>query len=172
MKKIILSILTLGVLGITSCSSDPCKDKTAATQCNGKGVLVTNGSACDCQCDAGYEGTSCATLSTSKFVGTWAAIDNNTTIGSVGPYSSAITVGASVGTLTIGNFSNVGVAVNSTVKGNEITIPNQTLGTLYTVSGSGTFSTSSTGSSVIAMKYTIVKLSNSTSYPYTGTWTK
>lgn len=74
MKKIFLSIVTLGVLGIMSCTSDPCKDKSALTQCNGKGALVANGSSCDCQCDAGYTGTDCNTLVITSAIGTWSQV--------------------------------------------------------------------------------------------------
>lgn len=74
MKKIILSILTIGTLAITSCTSDPCKDLTATTKCNGKGVLVANGSSCDCQCDAGYSGADCNTLVITSAIGTYAQV--------------------------------------------------------------------------------------------------
>lgn len=90
MKKIFLSIVTLGVLGIMSCTSDPCKDKTALTQCNGKGVLVANGSSCDCQCDAGYTGTDCKTAILPTLIKVW----SNQTSSNNSPFTAQTSIAA------------------------------------------------------------------------------
>lgn len=71
MKKILLSLLAGGTLVITSCSSDPCKDKSAITLCNNNGTLVSNGSNCDCACNAGYSGASCNTVDITTAIGNW-----------------------------------------------------------------------------------------------------
>lgn len=172
MKKLLLSILTVGTLVITSCTSDPCKDKSAATQCSGNGTLVSGTSTCDCSCNVGFEGTDCATKSSTKFIGSWTALDRDGSGTNVGPYASPVAEGTTTGTIIIGNFSNLGAPVNATVSGDKVTIGNQVLGTAYTVSGSGTYSKTTTGSASINMTYAIVKVATSQTLNYTGTWTK
>jgi hypothetical protein len=61
MRKIIYSFLALGAIAISSCSSDPCKDKSAV-DCKNGGTWVASGSNCNCVCAAGYSGTDCSTL--------------------------------------------------------------------------------------------------------------
>lgn len=71
MKKLIYSFLALGALVISSCSSDPCKDKSALTLCSGNGTLEASGSNCNCKCNAGYSGTNCSTLVMTSIIGSW-----------------------------------------------------------------------------------------------------
>lgn len=59
MKKIIYSVIALGALVISSCSSDPCEGKSAVTLCSGNGTLAASGSNCACNCNAGFFGTKC-----------------------------------------------------------------------------------------------------------------
>lgn len=171
MKKIFILMITVSALLFSSCSSDPCEGKTATTLCNDNGIPVDNNGSCECTCNAGYEGADCSILSSSKFVGSWTATDM-TGGQTVGPYTAAISAGTTTNSVLIGNFSNTGDNVNATISGNEVTIANQVLGTEFTVSGSGTYSTTSTGSSALNMTYVITKVSNSTTYSHTGTWTK
>jgi hypothetical protein len=171
MKKLIIAIFATGTLIISSCTTDPCEGKSATTLCSGKGTLVTSGSTCGCNCDVGYEGADCATLTSAKFSGSWTALDNDGS-STVGPYTSSIAAGTASGSILIGNFSNLGSNVNATVSGNAVTISNQVLGTAYTVSGGGTFSKTTTGSSALAMTYKITQVSSGAVKNYTGTWTK
>jgi hypothetical protein len=72
MKKIfmmlgIASMITL----ISSCTSDPCEGKTATELCSGKGTLADQNGTCGCNCDAGYEGTKCETLTITSLIGDW-----------------------------------------------------------------------------------------------------
>lgn len=69
MKKLFISILTLGALAISSCSSDPCEGKSAATTCSGNGTLVSGTSSCSCNCSAGYIGSKCDSTLASKIAG-------------------------------------------------------------------------------------------------------
>jgi len=71
LKSLLFSgIVTLGVfsmIGYTSCKKDACKD-----------VVCKNGGTCadgSCKCPTGYEGASCETKMTAKFVGTFNATD-------------------------------------------------------------------------------------------------
>lgn len=74
MKKIILSLLAIGALIVTSCSSDPCKDKTRATTCSGKGTPTASGSACACVCDTGYSGTNCSVQDITSAIGSYSLV--------------------------------------------------------------------------------------------------
>jgi hypothetical protein len=72
MKKIfmmlgIASMITL----ISSCTSDPCKDKSAIELCSGKGTLADKNGTCGCNCDAGYTGTKCEITVIPFFIGNY-----------------------------------------------------------------------------------------------------
>jgi len=90
MKKIIYSFLALGAIVFSSCSSDPCKDKSATTLCSGKGVLVTNGSNCECSCNAGYTGTDCNTAIMPSLIKVW----NNQTSSNNSPFTATTAIAA------------------------------------------------------------------------------
>lgn len=61
--KYLASLLTVAILGLSSCQKDPCKKVT----CQNGGTCV-NGS---CQCSLPYEGSSCEIDARDKFVGIW-----------------------------------------------------------------------------------------------------
>ncbi|MCU0329339.1 MAG: hypothetical protein MUE53_10140 [Chitinophagales bacterium] len=74
MKKqfLLIFVVMLGISALmNSCATDPCKDKTAAVLCNDKGDLVDKNGTCGCNCDSGYEGTDCKTLTITSLVGEW-----------------------------------------------------------------------------------------------------
>jgi hypothetical protein len=173
MKKIILSILTLGVLGITSCTSDPCKDLSATTKCNSKGVLVTNGSSCDCQCDAGYSGDACNLTLVGQYQSNSEVLGTST---SVTPYTTSVSLSGSTVSITKiknGFFKNVAIG---SLSGNTITLnANQEPDNDgYKLSGTGTISSSGNTIS-IKWAYSITG-KNAAGATVTdninGTWTK
>lgn len=68
MKKSLLSFLAgaaIFAVSLSSCTSDPCKD----VNCGTNGTCVEG----NCECDPGYEGTSCETEMRAKFLGTYVA---------------------------------------------------------------------------------------------------
>ncbi len=177
MKKIILSIVTLGVLGIMSCTSDPCKDKSATTQCNGKGVLVANGSSCDCQCDAGYTGTDCATLLSSVFVGSYSCVEVGDKSGSSSYVATMTPNTSSVEKMNIKNLWNQFVNnANFSISGSNITMSLQEpdADKFFVQNGTGTWSKNASGKVVIKINYEVVD--NTGSSPITdkvtATWTQ
>src|SRR5215467_895422 len=97
MTRGLLSGLFAGLLLLTACSSDKCKN-----------VNCQNGGTCDngtCNCATGYEGTDCSVLSTKKFTGSWAAVD----VCATGSYTYSISIAASnvsVTGIVINNFGN------------------------------------------------------------------
>jgi hypothetical protein len=109
--------LTLGLFTVTftACTPDPCKN-----------VVCSNGGTCDangaCVCPAGFEGTTCATLSRDKFIGVF----NGTETCTIGTDAYAI------------NQSTVTALASA--NGNAFTIPSQTVAAGVTGSGSGTIS--------------------------------
>ncbi len=177
MKKIIYSFIALGALVISSCSSDPCKDKSATTLCNGKGTLVSDGTNCNCSCNTGYEGTNCSTETADKYVGTWNGTESytGTTPGTITPIL-VVSKTATLGTIKIDNFSDLGLTINAEAtvgSDNKLTLKSKNLTSAYTLtSGSGTFSTSSSGKYVVSISYIITEVSSSKTSTYTGTWTK
>jgi hypothetical protein len=177
MRKIIYSIVALGAIAISSCSSDPCEGKSATTLCSGKGTLASDGTNCKCNCNTGYEGTSCATETADKYVGTWNGTESytGTTPGTITPIL-VISKTATLGTIKIDNFSDLGLTINAeaTVSSdNKLTLKSKNLTSSYTLtSGSGTFSTSTSGKSVVSISYIITEVSSSKTSTYTGTWTK
>jgi hypothetical protein len=179
MKKISLALLALGFLSITfqSCTTDPCKDKSATTLCNGKGTLVSNTNSCDCSCDAGYEGTTCDTEIANKYVGTWKATESYTGNpgGTITP-DLVISKTSTIGTIEIKNFSDLGLTISAEAtlsSNNKITLKSKNLTTAYTLTnGSGTLTTSTSGKLVVNITYIITEVSSNKTSTYTGTWTK
>ena len=148
----------------TSCSKDACS-----------GVTCQNGGTCsggNCTCTTGYEGTSCETLSRTKFVKSWSASD--LVSGSSTPISYTANIAAGAGSdvtqVIIGNsfsdnFFTVG-PITATVSGNTITIPSQNPdGNKYSLSGTGTLA-----NNIITWSYTIKNDSTSVSEVYSGNW--
>lgn len=141
--KLLLLSLSFGALALTGCK-DECDD-----------VVCQNGGTCNegiCACATGYEGTECATETRAKFLGTYNVSESCES----GNYTFSLTVTTSstgVRNVIINNFYDIGIAVNATVSGNSLNIPNQTVtsgGTALTISGSGQI----TGN-ILTMTYTI-----------------
>lgn len=129
----LLAIGAFAAVTFTACNQDECKD-----------VVCSNGGTCvsgTCQCTTGYEGTSCQTLSTAKFIKTWTGHWVNVADPTkTGAYSSIITQGSTVTSISITNFFDYFVhPVTATVSGNTVTIPSQSPDGTAIVSGSGTF---------------------------------
>lgn len=158
--------LTLGLFTVTftSCTEDLCKNVT----CLNGGNCDANGA---CVCPAGFEGTTCQTLSRDKFVGTYNCSDACTT-GS-GSYVNTITASNDSVKVNLSNASGLSTALGTTTSvygtcaGNKITIPSQSVvgATATTIAGSGTM----TGN-VIAATYTVTV--GTVNDACIGTWTK
>lgn len=173
MKKLFISLLAIGTLVITSCSSDPCKDKSATTLCNGKGTLSSDGTNCNCSCNIGYAGTSCNLT----LAGIYTA--NSDILGTSTPvtaYNSSISLSGN--TVTITKFKN-GFFVNSaigTLSGNTITLNSdqQPDNDGYKLNGTGTISSNATQIS-IKWSYSITGPNGAgviVTDNISGTWTK
>lgn len=142
MKRIqfILFALLLGAttVMISSCAKDdPCKD----VKCGDHGQCAEG----VCICDVGYEKDSngeCNTESRAKFLGSYLGAETCT----VGTDNYTIGVTASgngVEKVVLTNVYNQNVTLTASVSGNSLTIASQTLsvnGSMYTFSGSGTYS--------------------------------
>ncbi|MGB0368432.1 MAG: calcium-binding EGF-like domain-containing protein [Flavobacteriales bacterium] len=142
MKKRILQILgvaAVATIGMVSCTTDECKD----VDCGDNGTCVEG----DCECDLGYEGTNCETLTNAAFVGSF----NVTETCSQSTDTYAVTVAATnATTLTISNIYDAGLVVNGTINADGgVSIASQPFGT-GTISGSVT-----TNGGVITINFTI-----------------
>ena len=125
----ILGVAAIATIGMVSCDTDACKD----VDCGLYGTCVDG----DCECDAGYEGASCATASREKFIGSYNVSESCTS----GNFTYAISITTSstgAANVIITNFGGftTPINVNGTVSGTSLTIPNQTVGG-GTFSGSG-----------------------------------
>lgn len=144
-----LALMAVGTVSMTSCTKD--------------------------ECAAGYEGKDCTTEIRAVMMGSYNATDvNDADATEVYSYVAVATPGA---TVTIANLSNFGdffgtgeiVTSNVTKTGNDIsfTIPAQKPDGVYTVSGQGTYNTSTKKATV---KYALSNGVATTNY--TGTWSK
>jgi hypothetical protein len=139
MKKLVLSLLAVGAMGLYSCVDDPCKDVDCV---NGTCDGVTGA----CLCDAGYEtGTDgvCNVEERTKFLGAY-TISGTITCGVTGngtlDAGTPMTIATSAAGVDRIAITLAGVLVlNATVDGNAFTITSQTVGG-YTYTGQGTIS--------------------------------
>lgn len=127
-------VLALGIMvAFDSCTEDPCKDITCVN-----GSTVTVGDQCSCECDAGYEGSSCETLVRTKYLGNY----NGSEVCGTDTFSIAITVSAEPSediSVDIRNLYDAGFFTDGNVQTDgSISIPNQSFGT-GTISGSIVF---------------------------------
>lgn len=162
MKKMKMYLMTamLGVASLsvlfTSCETDECKDVV----CENQGVCNENDGSCDCP--VGYEGTSCETLSRTKFLGTYTGSET-CTVGT-DTYSIQITANSDDAKFNILNLYNQSFTAIADADGNSFTILSQTVGAGVTASGSGSI----TGNN-ITITYTINDGVTSNTCTYTGT---
>jgi hypothetical protein len=148
MKKIknilVASILTLSAFTatiMTSCNPDACKD-----------VICSNGGTCNdgsCSCPSGYEGPSCETLSSTKFLNsssansTWLTGANADGCYAAG-YTMTISQSGTPKNLLIGNFAGFGstASITVSVSGTKFTQVGTTTAGAVTISNvSGTIDT-------------------------------
>lgn len=166
LNLVLVCCLALGVMTFASCESDPCEDVTCVN-----GTAVASGDNCNCDCDAGYEGDDCTTLSRTKFVGTYTVADACSESGA-GTYTVTITASSTeVDKVLISNFwgaySNNVIA---TVDGNTLTIANQDPDSDgYPVSGTGTYSATN---NTITVNYTVTETASGDTDVCQATYTK
>ncbi len=167
---VILTVSAFCAVLYTSCSKDACK-----------GVTCQNGGTCsggNCTCVPGYEGTSCESLSQSKFTGkTWTASDKTvTTSTSLPTYVATFTAGATVTDINIGDFSGK-TSTGSSYFVNDVkaTLTDSLTITIasqapdndgYTVSGTGSYNAAT---KLISWTYTLGDPTGTT-VSYTGSW--
>lgn len=173
MKKIILSFLTIGALIVSSCSSDPCKDKTAATTCSGRGTPTANGSSCGCTCDAGYYSANCSVSSNGTYSASADALNGNPK----SAYSAVVTIQGNVVSI-VGGFPYLWSGTTQTLTGtyanNVITISNvDPTGTGAQFSGTGTISYNTDNKmQIVWSNAKFVQVSSGSSLAVTSTWLK
>jgi hypothetical protein len=162
-KKVLLSAFaTVAIFGTTlvSCTPDPCDPKT---------IVCLNGGACTdgtCGCVAGFEGTTCQTLSRDKFIGIFSGTES-CTIGT-DTYAITTTANSDKTKFNIQNLYNQSsVIALASANGNAFTIPNQTVSAGITASGSGVI----TGNT-ITVTYTIITVASGLTNTCTFTGTK
>ena len=135
-KFIAAAVIAGGMMfTFASCEDDPCKDVTCVN-----GEAVASGDDCACDCDAGYEGDDCTTLTRSKFVGTW-GVSEDCSLSNPAAYTVTITADASNNDkiLIDGLWQLFNNPVVATVDGNELTIASQEPdGDDFFINGSGT----------------------------------
>lgn len=127
-------------------------------------------------CAVGYEGKDCTTEIRTALLGTYNASDvNDADASDSEAYIASVTASSAVSNVNIANFgdffSNSQIVIAGVSKsGNTIsfTISAQQPDNLYTVSGSGTFDTST---KKINIKYSLKNAAGQI-LNYTGTWTK
>jgi PKD repeat protein len=108
-------------------------------------------------CQAGYEGAGCTTVSRTKFLSDYRAVEVGT-FSQKDSFDISITAvtGADVSNVLISNFYNSGGDLGATVTGNKITIPSQSPGgSGIEIHGAGTFSNNK-----ITITYTVTDGSN------------
>jgi hypothetical protein len=152
--------LTLGLFTVTftACTPDPCKN-----------VVCDNGGTCDangaCVCPAGFEGTTCATLSRDKFIGIFNGSET-CTIGT-DTYAVTTTPNSDKTKFNIQNLYNQStITAIANANGNAFTIPSQTVAANVVGSGSGTI----TGNN-ITITYTVTTGTGATAISNTCTFT-
>jgi len=122
-KTILLSALgaltAFTAVTSSSCSEDKCKAIVCAY-----GGVCTDG---QCLCPSGYEGPQCETITRTRYLGIW-NITEDGTYSNAAQYSIAVEKGPNLSEVRIKNFRNLFVdEVQAFVKGDTITIPNQTI---------------------------------------------
>ena len=181
---VLVCCLAMGLMTFNSCTDDPCEnvacvngtlveagdncscdcdegfsgaDCTVEDLCVTNNVNCLNGGTCvdgTCACASGYEGDSCQTLSSAKFVGSYEVDDVCSESGS-NNYNVTITASSvNADQVLISNFWDAFLNnVVATVDSNEITIASQEPDNDgFLVSGTGTYISSS---NTITFTYTV-----------------
>ena len=122
-KTILLSALgamtAFTAVTFSSCSEDKCKAIVCAF-----GGVCTDG---QCLCPSGYEGPQCETISRVKYKGIWVVTEDGS-FSNAAQYSVSVEEGENITELRIKNFRNLFTDnVQAFVKGDTLTIPNQTV---------------------------------------------
>jgi hypothetical protein len=134
-KTIVLSALVVmaafTAVTYTSCNSDKCK----AIVCAYGGVCKDGA----CICASGYEGTQCEIITREKYKGVWNVSEKGTY---TDPSFYQVGIDYATGTdmtkmVITGFYNSISMSVNIRVNGDEITIPQQTVGTQYEIQGTG-----------------------------------
>jgi len=141
-RKLFLTAMTIAsVMLFNACEEDPCKDVTCT---NGTPTELLG--SCHCECDAGYEGNDCGTVSRDKFIGNFTANDN---CASASYDVEIVTSSSGVDKILVKDFGKFlcnGDApdVVASVDEGALTIASQTFCSGYiTISGTGTISSNS-----------------------------
>jgi hypothetical protein len=178
MKKILMmlgiaSMITL----ISSCTSDPCKDKSAIELCSGKGTLADKNGTCGCNCNDGYTGTKCETELSNIAIGTYSVNEKGSNSGD-NTYVVNASKGTSAGEILVKPFygefvNNVKVVLKNDGSINITDVQPDNNGNWVT-SASGTWTKSNSGKLILKIKYTAEDRSTSTIFKdnIDGTWTQ
>jgi len=165
--------MMIGLIAIvaSSCSSDPCKDKTAINYCNSHGSPSASGSNCGCSCDVGYWGTSCDKSYSGQYK---AQTDLYSSVlqTSYNPSISIITSGSISLVQITASFPYLGgvQSFNGSLSGSTITISDVLLTNGSKLKGTGVVSNNGTIAQ-IAWNLTETSSGNVTK-TISGTWTK
>lgn len=153
MKSLRLLVLSASFLGLTLTGcKDECKD-----------VVCQNGGTCEegtCLCVSGYEGENCETEVRAKFIGSY-SVSESCQSGNYNFNFNITASSASVTSIIINNFYDIGINVTANISGTTVTIPNQTVtqsGSALNVSGSGQLN-----GNILTLTYTISSGSDSDS---------
>jgi len=99
-----LGVIAALAFAVTACNTDPCKD----TVCNNGGTCLEG----NCTCPSGYEGDSCQTKWSTKFVAANRNAVDVVTGPGAGTYNYAVDITSSSATaVSIGNFGGFGTTV-------------------------------------------------------------
>ena len=131
-KIVMLSALgaltAFSAVTFSSCKEDKCK-----------AIVCAYGGVCSdgiCLCPSGYEGNQCETITRTRYLGVWHVTEDGT-YSNATQYTVSVQPGANISELRIKNFRNSFTdEVQAFVKGDTLTIPNQTINN-RTVKGFG-----------------------------------
>ena len=126
-KTLVPSLLFVMAFWAMHISCKPDKNTTTVTKVT-KCVTCANGGNCvndTCVCPAGYEGTSCETVSRQRFLGNW-SVSEKGSITEAAQYPVSIIPGTLITDVLIENFYNYfSTPIRASVQGDTIFIPNQ-----------------------------------------------
>ena len=144
LRHILITSLTVIAAFGSIIYTSGCKDKCGSTTCQNSGTCVN----AVCSCTTGYTGTSCETLTSAEYLGSYTCTQScSPPLAGSASWKSTITADPTNGsyTIDISNFGNLNAVVIATVDANN----NITLVDAGVVAGSGTFA-----NGVLTMRYT------------------